>query len=92
MLQVKRVTLIGITQAVEFDTVCGKWLVKNFTSGDIYVSLNEPLVEANAIKIASGYGQVITTNEHFAWSDDYKSKKIYVKGTGEIEVQQLCYH
>lgn len=92
MLNVKRVTLIGVPQAVEFTTVCGKWLVKNFTSGDIYVAFNEDLVESAAVKIASGHGQVIVSNEYYDWNDEYKRNKIYIKGTGEVEVQQLCYH
>ena len=91
-MQVKRITLTGATKEVAFDTLCGKWLVKNFTSGSIYVSYDANLVEANAIKIASGYGQVIVNNEYRDWDDKTKSNKIYIKGTGEVEVQQLCYH
>lgn len=91
-LQLKRVTLTGTTQAVSFDTRCGKYLVKNFSSNDLYVSFDSNLVEANSIKIAAGNGQVCLINEHYDWSEEVKTNTIYVKGTGEIEVQQLCYH
>jgi hypothetical protein len=91
-LSLQRVTLTGGAKAVTFNTVCGKWLVKNFTTGDIYVSFDSNLVESKAVKIAAGHGQVIVINEYYDWNDALKSNTIYVKGTGEVEVQQLCYH
>lgn len=90
-LNLKRVTLSGATAAVTFNNKCGKYLVKNFTSGNIYVSFDSNLVEANSIKIAAGMGQVCLINEYYDWSQEVKTNTIYIKGSGEVEVQQLCY-
>ncbi len=91
-LSLQRITLTGAVKPVKFNTICCKWLIKNFSSGDIYVSFDSNLVESKAVKIASGHGQVIVINEYYNWDDDQKSDTIYIKGTGEVEVQQLCYH
>ena len=91
-LSLQRITLTGGIKAVTFDTVCGKWLVKNFTTGDIYASFDSNVIENKSVRIASGHGQVIVINEYYDWNDNLKSKTIYLKGTGEVEVQQLCYH
>lgn len=90
-LNLKRVTLSGSTEAVTFDNICRKYLVKNFTSGDIYVSFDSNLVEDNSIKIAAGMGQVCLINEHYERSLAVRTNTIYIKGSGEVEVQQLCY-
>lgn len=91
--QVKRVTLAGsVFEAVEFDTVCGKWLVKNFTDNDIYVSFASDATTNNSIKIPKDYAQVCIANEFVVKSDAFKADTIYVYGTGEVEVQQLCFH
>lgn len=90
-LQVKRINLTGEVTGVEFARECRKYLVKNFTNSDIYVSYNSNLDETNSIKIAAGYAQVIVINENYAWSKEVLNKTIYIKGTGEVEVQQLCY-
>ncbi len=91
-LSLKRITLTGAITPVTFNHKCGKWLVKNFSSADIYVSFESNLVESKAVRIASGHGQAIVINEYYDWNDDLKSNTIYIKGTGEVEVQQLCYH
>lgn len=91
-LSLQRITLTGSIKPVTFNNICGKWLIKNFTSSDIYVSFESNLVESKAVKIASGHGQVIVINEYYSWDDNLKSNTIYIKGTGEVEVQQLCYH
>lgn len=90
-IQLKRPILNGEPTAIEFKHSCEKWLVKNFTDGDIYVAFeNSSAFEESAIKIASGCGQVCFVNEHSSYSEDV-SNIIYIKGTGEVEVQQLCY-
>jgi hypothetical protein len=94
-LNLKRITLTGTTTKVEFKEVCGKWLVKNFTDADIYVSFEAgsdgELVEANAVKIKSNYGQIVIGNEELQYTNLFKTNAIYIKGTGEVEVQQLCF-
>lgn len=55
--QVQRVTLAGKATAVTFPYPSGKYLVKNFSSGDVYVSFESTVAPASSIKITSGYGQ-----------------------------------
>ena len=93
-MKVKRVTLTsGVVSEVTFEgSFCGKWLVKNFSSGDIYASFDEDFTENNAIKIGSECGQVVIDNEYLGGLQVFKHDTIYLSGEGEIEVQQLCYH
>ena len=90
-ISVKRVVLDGTATKVEFPTICRKWLVKNFTEGDIYVSFDETLNTDEAIKITSNCWQQINTNENYAWNNECKSTCIHIQGTGEVEIQQLCF-
>ena len=90
-LSIKRVTLTGEVTKIEFDKPCGKYMIKNFSDNDIYVSFDENFNEAEAAKIASNYGQVVIGNLNFDWTTNHKTNSIYIKGAGEVEVQQLCY-
>lgn len=92
-MSVKRVTLTGSDfEEVEFDKLCGRYLVKNFAEDDIYVSFDEDATEDTSVKIPAGYFQEVIANEHLGGLDAYKTSSIYIEGTGEVEVQQLCYH
>jgi len=66
----------------EFSLHKAEYIVKNFTSGDVYVSFEADAPDSESIKIPSMLGQLCTnvTNE---------SNTVYVKGTGEVEVQQV---
>lgn len=90
--QIQRVTLEGEITEVAFDNLCGKYLIKNFSDEPIYVSFDEEFTEANSTKIAAGFYQVVIANEWLGGLDVYKTKSIYINGTGEVEVQQLCFH
>lgn len=89
--QVQRVTLSGTATAVTFPYPSGKYLVKNYSSGDIYVSFESTCNPATSIRIVSGYGQVCEINERGGAAGREKAKTIYVNGTGEVEVQQLWF-
>lgn len=89
--QVQRVTLSGSPTAVTFPYPSGKYLVKNFSSGDIYVSFESTVAPASSIKISAGYGQLCEINERGGADGQAKSKSIYLNGTGEVEVQALWY-
>lgn len=89
--QVKRVTLEGAVMPVSFDYPSGRYIVKNFSSGDIYVSFESTVAPASSIRIVSGYGQVCEINERGGAEGQEKSKTIYINGTGEVEVQQLWF-
>ena len=91
--QVKRLELTGTTyEEFLFTKNCGKFLVKNFSNDPIYVSCDNSVQDSEAIKIAGGSFQIVIANEYFGGSDYYRTNKIYVKGTGEVEVQQLCFN
>ena len=89
---VKRVTLAGSEEPVEFTGyLVSKFLVKNFSEGDIYASLETPLVEDESIKIASNMYQVVFNNEDMRWNGAKEYDTIYLSGTGEVEIDALCY-
>lgn len=93
-IQVKRITLTDSTtfEEIEFDSICGRYFVKNFTDGDIYVSFDEDATANDSVKIPSGYYQEVIANDYLGGLESYKTTSIFVMGEGEIEVQQLCYH
>lgn len=88
--QVRRVSLTGSVEAVTFDTCSGKWLIKNFGSGDIYVSFAQEVDPETSIKIPSGVGQLCVINERYGDGCE-KSFSVYLSGSGEVEVQQLWW-
>lgn len=90
-MNIKRVTLSGSVTKVEFDNLCRKWLVKNTTDSDIFVSFDENFKEDEAVKIASNFGQNVYVNDEPVFRDTCYTRAIYIKGTGEVEVQQICY-
>ena len=91
--QVQRVTISGSGfQEVAFTYPSGKYLVKNFSEGDIYVSFADSgQTENNSMRIASGFGQVCVINERGGEAGQLKTSSIYVSGSGEVEIQQLWY-
>ena len=89
--QVQRVTLAGKATAVTLPYPSGKFIVKNFSGGDIYVSFESTVAPASSIRIASGYGQLCEINERGGAAGQEKTKTIYINGTGEVEVQQLWF-
>ena len=89
--QVQRVTLSGAVKPVTFPYPSGRFLVKNYSSDDIYVSFENTVNPATSIRIASQMGQVCVISERGGGIGQEKSKTIYINGTGEVEVQQLWF-
>ena len=89
MLNVLRQTLDGSSTEFEFSVKGRKFLVKNLSNADIYVNFEDITNdnEDTSILIPSQVAQVVLMNEisHFGFS------KIYVKGTGDVEVQVVSY-
>ena len=81
-LNIIRQTLSGSKQPFEFELHKAEYIVKNFGSGDVYVSFDENATDDESIKIPTMMGQLCinVTNE---------DNIVYVKGTGEVEVQQI---
>lgn len=91
--QVQRITLNGSGfEEIQFSYPSGKYLVKNFSDGDVYVSFAESgQTTDSSIRIASGFGQVCFINERGGEAGQLKTKSIFVSGSGEVEIQQLWY-
>ena len=88
--QVQTVTLTtGTPTEVTFEKWSGRYLVKNFSDGDIYVSFSADIT--NQIRIASGMGQVCIINERNGAQGQEKANSIFIEGNGDVEVQQLWY-
>ena len=89
MLNVLRQTLAGTSTEFEFSVKGRKFLVKNLSDADIYVNFEDITNdnEDTSILIPSKVAQVVLMNEisHFGFD------KIYVKGTGDVEVQVVSY-
>lgn len=89
IFKVSRKTLDGTWQEFEFPVKGKKFLVKNFSDGDIYVDVRSTPGEDESLLIPSQVAQVVLMNEisHFGFN------KIKVKGagTGDVEVQVVSY-
>lgn len=89
MLNVLRQTLAGTSTEFEFSVKGRKFLVKNLSNADILVNFEDITNdnEDTSILIPSQVAQVVLMNEisHFGFD------KIYVKGTGDVEVQVVSY-
>lgn len=88
--QVKKVTLSGSWQKVSFENKATRFFVKNFSTGDIFVSFAENDTEDESFRIASGIAEEVAIS-YTNIRGKYAVNDIYVKGSGEIEVQQLDF-
>lgn len=84
-----RKTLEGDWTEFAFEKAGRYFFVKNFTDGDIFVSFEENTEEESCFKIASGVGEEVSISFEALDREDYKTKSVYIKGTGEVEVQGL---
>ena len=77
-----RKTLTGEYAEFKFDKQTSNYFVKNFTNSFVLATFDENKVDADAFKIPAQIGEEVELP--FG-----RANKIYVKGTGEVEVQQL---
>ena len=89
--QVLRKTLTGGWTEFAFANNARRFFVKNFTAGNIFVSFENGTAENQSFKIANGVGEEVAISYAEAGKNPfaYFVNKIYVKGTGEVEVQQI---
>lgn len=80
----------GVT-AFTFDKLSDKFLVKNFSENDITVSFSAEMPANETVTIKAGMGQVIFENEHLGCCAAYAHDTLYIDGSGEVEVQAICY-
>lgn len=82
-----RKILTGDWEGFQFPERGRKYYVKNFTDGDIYVSFANDGIEATAFKMKSNMGEELQMGFATKAYPYGLVKVIYVKGTGEVEVQ-----
>lgn len=87
--QVKRKVLNGSWVEFKFEYKALCFFVKNFTDGDILVSFENDGKEDEAFKIAKGTGEEIAISYGGANNNEHATNVLYVKGTGEVEIQEL---
>lgn len=88
-----RKTLTGVWTEFAFNMKSSSFFVKNFSDSDIYVSFENNEPEASAFKIKSNIGEEVAIAYNGINDKSFAVDKIYVKGTGEVEVQALeAYH
>lgn len=87
-MKVIRETLVANTQKnFNFDVEGFRFLVKNFTEDDIYVSLDSDVNKPKAIKIPSGTAQECCIHEICDLRYATKIVRILSLVDGEVEVQ-----
>lgn len=87
-MKVQRKNLNGTTEIFNFGVPVEKFLVKNFSDNDIFVNFeNIGDDTTTSIKIPSMVAQTIIYNEYGGGVHE----NLYVKGTGEVEVQALLW-
>ena len=83
--KVLRQTLTGSFTPFTFDVASCAFFVKNFSDDDALVTLEEGVPEAECWKIPSMMAEEVYYNKNIG----YYPKIIYVKATGEVEVEAL---
>ena len=86
-LNIQRKTLDG-RETFSFQFPSSNYIVKNFGSGDIYVAFEPDATTDESIKIATGAGQMCSINCP-PGNNGAVSDKVYITGSGEVEVQQV---
>ena len=89
ILKVNRQTLAGDCEAYEFDVKGVKFLVKNLSANDCLVNFEEITNEneGTSILVPSKTAQIVLSCENSGQPSD----TIYVKGTGDVEVQVVLW-
>ena len=89
--KVIRKTLTGAWEPFTFDVRSKSFFVKNFSESEIYVSFENNDEENESIKILPDMGEICFINAGYTLNGIYFVDTIYVKGTGEVEVEAIEY-
>lgn len=81
MITTIRKTAIPAGTEYTFGTYSRKFLVKNFSEGDILVSFEPDTPDMNCAKVGAGCAQCFDELFHGTGT-------VYVKGDGEVEIQE----
>jgi hypothetical protein len=86
---VQRKTLDGNWTPFTFDFASVRFFVKNFSNGAIFVSFENNDSENESVKIMSMMAENLAVCFNGNNYSDFGVKNIYVKGSGEVEVQAI---
>ena len=97
--QVSRKTLTGDWKAFAFPYKARRFFVKNYGENPIYVSFESGTAESASFKIMAGVGEEVAISYHGGYGEigaaykvsDFYTDTVYVKGTGEVEVQEVDF-
>lgn len=84
-----RKTLTGDWEPFEFPKKSGSFFVKNFSNSSIFVSFENNDSDDASFKIPSMYGEEVSISKNGDDSLPFARTTVYIKGTGEVEVQAL---
>lgn len=87
--KVIRKTLIGDWEPFTFDVKSKSFCVKNFSDSPCYVSFVDDDEENESIKIREYMAEVCYITSLYNLAGSFFKDTIYVKGTGEIEVEAI---
>ena len=86
---IRRTLSEGGWEAFTFKGKSRFYLVKNFSGVDILVTFDTTADDSECVKIKSGMGESVAINSGGIEKEEYFTDTIYIKGSGEVEVQQL---
>lgn len=90
-MKVSHVTITANTPTrVKLPAPSGKVLIKNFTSGDIKVSIESEDFDENYVKIPALMAEVVHECESKSTSPAYFFDDVYLLGSGNGEVEIRC--
>ena len=84
-----RKTLSGGWEAFSFPAKGRQFTVKNFSENPALVSFLNDGIENESVKIAAGMAETVAISFDSIDRREQKTDVVFVKGTGEIEVQSL---
>lgn len=73
----------------KFNQPAKTFFVKNFSEEDILVTFEDDEIEAEAFKIPAGMAEEIAVSYNNQSNPKYLKDAVYVKGVGEVEVEEL---
>lgn len=85
--KIVRKTLTGNWEKFEFDVYSNKFFIKNFSSGNILASFADDEDEDGAFKILPNIGEEI----YYSEDTSVRFNRLWIKGTGEVEVQATSF-
>lgn len=90
---IRNPTTAGGTLIYEFDVLGYRFIVKNFTDGDVYASLKEGATKDESILIPAGCAQVLLENELATYGSAVSTVQIIADAASEkgVEVQCIRY-